>query len=128
MFQNPIKKLSKNSYHMRVKRGVTSHRRHQKILKLAKGYRGGRSKLIKQAKEAVIHAGVDAYRGRKGKKRDMRSLWIIRINAALRIHNLSYSQFVGRLKSQKIEVNRKILAQIAADNPAIFEQLVKKIA
>ncbi|OGD88577.1 50S ribosomal protein L20 [Candidatus Curtissbacteria bacterium RIFCSPHIGHO2_12_FULL_41_17] len=113
---------------MRVKRGVTSHKRHKKILKLAKGYRGGRSKLIKQAKEATVHAGADAYRGRKGKKRDMRSLWIIRINAQLRTHNLSYSQFIGKLKSQKIEIDRKILAQIALENPQIFNKLVKKIA
>lgn len=112
---------------MRVKRGVTTHKRHKKILKLAKGYRGGRSKLIKQAKEATVHAGADAYRGRKGKKRDMRSLWIIRINAQLRNHNLSYSKFIGKLKSQKIEIDRKILAQIAMEDPTAFGDLVKKI-
>jgi len=112
---------------MRVKRGVTSHKKHKKYLKLAKGYRGGRSKLIKQVKEAVIHAGADAYRGRKGKKRDMRSLWITRINGALAQHNISYSQFISKLKSKKIDINRKILSQIATENPEVFEQLVKKV-
>ena len=112
---------------MRVKRGLAAHKRHKKILKLAKGYRGGRSKLIKQVKEAVIHAGADAYRGRKGKKRDMRSLWITRINGALAQHNISYSQFISKLKSKKIDINRKILSQIATENPEVFEQLVKKV-
>ncbi len=113
---------------MRVKRGVITKRRHKKILKLAKGFRGGRSKLIKQAREATIHAGADAYRGRKGKKRDMRSLWIIRINAALEKHDISYSSFIARLKSKKIEIDRKILAQMAVEDPQIFEELVKKTA
>lgn len=113
---------------MRVKRGVTSHQRHKKVLKLAKGYRGGRSKLIKQAKEAVIHAGADAYRGRKEKKRTYRSLWIIRINGALDTHNISYSQFMNKLKSKKIELDRKVLSQIALEDPKAFDELVKKVA
>lgn len=112
---------------MRVKRGVTVHRRHKKILKAAKGYRQGRSKLIKQVKEAVIHAGADAYRGRKEKKRQMRSLWIVRINAALAPHDISYSQFIGKLKSKKIDLDRKVLSQIAFEDPKAFEELVKKI-
>ncbi|OGD84479.1 50S ribosomal protein L20 [Candidatus Curtissbacteria bacterium RBG_13_40_7] len=112
---------------MRVKRGVTSRKRHKKILQLAKGYRGGRSKLIKQAKVAVIHAGVDAYRGRKGKKRTFRALWIIRINAALKNHNISYSQFMAILKNKKIQLDRKILSQIALDDPQTFNDLVKKL-
>ena len=112
---------------MRVKRGKTVKRKHKKILKLAKGYRGGRSKLYKQARQAVIHAGAYAYRGRKEKKRTNRSLWIIRINAALHKHNISYSQFINKLKNKNIELDRKILSQIALEEPQSFDNLVKKI-
>ena len=112
---------------MRVKRGKTVNRRHKKIFALAKGYRGGRSKLYRQAKDAVVHAGADAYRGRKEKKRQTRSLWIIRISAALKPHEISYSKFIGKLKEKNIELDRKILAQIALENPKAFEELVKKI-
>jgi len=112
---------------MRVKRGVTTHKRHKKLLAHAKGYRGGRSKLVRLAKEAVVHAGVDAYRGRKEKKRTLRALWITRINGALRPHNLSYSQFINKLKSKKIELNRKILSQIAFEDPQAFDEIVKKV-
>ena len=111
---------------MRVKRGVTTHKRHKKLLAHAKGYRGGRSKLIKLAKEAVIHAGVDAYRGRKEKKRTLRALWITRINGALTPHNLSYSQFINKLKSKKIELDRKILSQLATSEPKVFAAIVDK--
>ncbi len=111
---------------MRVKRGVTTKSRHKRLLLRARGYRGGRSKLIKQAREAVIHAGANAYRGRKQKKRDMRSLWITRINGALTPYNLSYSQFVGKLKSKNIQLDRKILSQIAIEDPKTFDTLVKK--
>lgn len=112
---------------MRVKRGTIVKRRHKKILKLARGFRGGRSKLFKQAHIAVIHAGADAYRGRRQKKRDSRSLWIIRINAALSPHNISYSQFINKLKKKNIELDRKILSQIALEDPKAFNDLVKKI-
>lgn len=112
---------------MRVKRGVTSHRRHKRLHALAKGYRGGRSKLVKEAKQAVVHAGADAYRGRKEKKRQMRALWITRINAALEPHNLSYSQFIGKLKKKKVELDRKVLSQIALEDPKSFEVIVKKV-
>ncbi|OGD86612.1 50S ribosomal protein L20 [Candidatus Curtissbacteria bacterium RBG_13_35_7] len=112
---------------MRVKRGVTSHKKHKKMLSLARGYRGGRSKLFKQAKEAVIHAGVDAYRGRKEKKRQTRSLWITQINAQLSNYDISYNQFIHKLKTKKIEIDRKILAQIAIENPQAFSQIIKKI-
>ena len=112
---------------MRVKRGVTTHKRHKKLLAHAKGYRGGRSKLVRLAKEAVIHAGVDAYRGRKEKKRTLRALWITRINGALTPHNLSYSQFINKLKSKKIELDRKILSQIAIEDPQAFDEIVKKV-
>ncbi len=113
---------------MRVKRGVTSRRRHTKILKAAKGFRGGRSKLIKEARTATIHAGADAYRGRRQKKRDNRSLWIVRINAALSQHNVSYNVFINSLKKKNIELDRKVLSQIAAEDPKAFEELVKKVA
>lgn len=113
---------------MRVKRGVTTHARHKRILKLAKGYRGGRSKLIKEATTAVMHAGADAYRGRRQKKRDNRSLWIIRINGALYSHNISYNKFINDLKKKNIELDRKILSQIAIEDPKAFEELIKKVA
>lgn len=113
---------------MRVKRGITSHRRHKRLLARAKGYRGGRSKLIKEAHQAVIHAGADAYRGRKEKKRTNRALWIIRINAALEPHNISYSQFIGRLKKKNVELDRKILSQIALEDPKAFGDIVKKVS
>lgn len=112
---------------MRVKRGVTSHRRHKALLSRAQGYRGGRKNLIRQAKQAVVHAGADAYRGRKEKKQQMRALWIVRLSAALKPYGISYSKFIGILKVKKIELDRKILSQIAIENPETFEQLVKKI-
>lgn len=112
---------------MRVKRGTIVKKRHKKVLKLAKGYRGGRSKLYKQARQATIHAGADAYRGRREKKRTNRSLWIIRINAALQKHDIPYSQFINKLKKQRIELDRKVLSQIALEEPNVFDDLVKKI-
>jgi len=111
---------------MRVKRGVTSKKRHKKLLSLAKGFRGGRSKLVKQAKQAVVHAGADAYRGRKQKKLQMRSLWIVRINAALEPHEISYSKFIKKLKDKNIDLNRKVLSEIAIEDPKAFDQIVKK--
>ncbi len=113
---------------MRVKRGVTTRRRHKRLLARAKGYRGGRSKLIKEAHQAVIHAGADSYRGRKEKKRTNRALWIVRINAALTPHNISYSQFIGRLKKKNIELDRKVLSQIALEDPKAFADIVKKVS
>lgn len=112
---------------MRVKRGVTTHARHKRLLERAKGFRGGRSKLVKEARQAVVHAGADAYVGRKDKKGDMRSLWIVRINAALAPHNISYSQFIGKLKAKKVELDRKVLSQIAQEDPKSFEAIVKKV-
>ena len=108
----------------RVKRGVAAHRRHKRILKEAKGYFGARSKLHGVAREAVEKAGLYAYRGRKQKKRTFRALWISRINAAAREHDMSYSVFVSGLKKAGVDVDRKILAQIAVSDPAGFEALV----
>ena len=108
----------------RVKRGVTAHARHKKVLKLAKGYYGARSRSYKTAKQAVIKAGQYAYRDRRQKKRQFRSLWIIRINAAAREHGLSYSLFIAGLKKAAIEVDRRVLADLAMHQKVAFGVLV----
>lgn len=107
----------------RVKRGVTAHRRHKKILALAKGYRGARSKLFKTANEAVMHALAYAYRDRRTRKRDFRRLWIQRINAAARQHGLSYNQFIHGLQTKGVELDRKSLSELAVYNPSEFARL-----
>ncbi len=107
----------------RVKRGVAAKKRRNRILKEAKGYTGARSRLLKTAREAVERAQRYAYRGRKERKRDFRSLWIARINAAARLHGLSYSRLLHGLKEAGIEIDRKILAQLAVDDPKSFSQL-----
>ena len=112
---------------VRVKGGVTTRRRHKKVLKLAKGYWMTRHKQFKKAKEAVLHAGEYAFAGRKLKKRDFRTLWIIRLNAALRSLGLTYSKFINLLKQKKIGLDRKILSQIAVEYPKVFEKIVEKI-
>jgi large subunit ribosomal protein L20 len=108
----------------RVKRGVAAHRRHKKLLKQAEGRRGTRSTLIRPAREALIHALVYAYRDRRDRKRDMRRLWIQRINAATRQHGLPYGRFIAGLRSAGVEVDRKILADLAVREPVAFEALV----
>ena len=110
----------------RVKRGLIKKRAHKKILAAAKGYRGARGKLVRTAKEAVMHAGEYAFAGRKQKKRQKRELWIVKINAALRSLGLSYSQFTSGLKKAKIELNRKILADLALSDENVFSQIVEK--
>jgi len=112
----------------RVKSGVITKKKHKKVLKLAKGYWMTRHKQFKKAKEAVLHAGEYAFTGRKLKKRDFRSLWITRLNAALRELNLTYSQFIHMVKEKKIALDRKILAQIAVEQPEAFAQIVKEIS
>ena len=112
---------------MRVKSGTRTKARHNKVLRLAKGYWMSRSKLYKKAQEAVLHAGQYAYVGRKQTKRNFRTLWITRINAAVREHGLSYSQFIAGLNKAKIGVDRKILAQIATEHPKVFAEIVKKV-
>lgn len=112
---------------MRVKGGVTTKKRHKKILAQTKGMRDGRSKSIKRAKEAVLKAGANAYIDRRNKKRSFRSLWNIRINAAVREFGLSYSKFIAALKAKNIELDRKILAEIAAERPEVFEKIVEKV-
>jgi len=111
----------------RIKAGVQTRRRHKGVLKLAKGYWMTRHKQFKKAKEAVLHAGEYAFRGRKEKKRDFRSLWIVRINAALRKLGLTYSKFIPLLNKNKIEIDRKILAKIAVDYPPVFEKIVQEV-
>jgi large subunit ribosomal protein L20 len=111
----------------RVKRGTRKRRRRSKILKLAKGYWGARSQDYHTAKEAVERAFLYAYRDRRRKKRDFRRLWIIRIKAAAESHGLSYSRFVRGLKKMNIELNRKILADLAVNSPQTFMHIVQKI-
>ena len=109
---------------MRVK--SISARRHRKILARAKGYRQARSGRIQVAKEAVLHAGAYAYAGRKLKKRDLRTLWISRINAGVKAGGISYSRFIAGLKKEKIEIDRKILSEIASTDPETFKKVVKE--
>ena len=109
----------------RVKRGVTARARHKKILDQAKGYKGARSRTYRSAKQAVIKAGQYAYRDRKQRKRQFRVLWIARINAAVREHDLTYSQFINAMKKANIELDRKVLSDIAIHDKAAFLQLVE---
>lgn len=111
----------------RVKKAVVAHRRHTKILKLAKGYYGARSRTFKAAKQAVIKADQYAYRDRRTRKRNIRSLWIMRINAAAREHGMSYSQFIAGLNKSSITVNRKIIAELAVNNKEDFASLADKV-
>jgi large subunit ribosomal protein L20 len=104
---------------------VTRHRRHRKTVKLSKGYFGARSRNYKAAKDAVVKAGLYAYRDRRQKKRQFRRLWIVRINAASRLNGLSYSNFVHLLKEKGVDLDRKVLAHLAVNNPSVFEDLVK---
>ncbi|HBC96354.1 MAG TPA: 50S ribosomal protein L20 [Clostridium sp.] len=108
----------------RVKRAVNARKHHRKVLKLAKGYYGGKSKLFKAANETVIRALRNAYVGRKLKKRDFRKLWIARINAATRMNGLSYSKFINGIKTAGIDINRKMLSEIAIKDPEGFTELV----
>lgn len=111
----------------RVKRGVTARARHKKVLALAKGFRGRRKNVFRIAKEAVMRAGQYAYRDRRNKKRVFRQLWIARINAASRGLGLTYSQFIAGLKKANIEIDRKVLADLAVNDPAGFGGIVDKV-
>ncbi len=110
----------------RVKRGVTARARHKKVLALAKGYRGRRKNVYRIAKQAVMKAGQYAYRDRRQRKRQFRQLWIARINAGARENGLSYSKFMNGLKRAAIEIDRKVLADLAVFDKAVFAQLVEK--
>ncbi|WP_424196049.1 50S ribosomal protein L20 [Ampullimonas aquatilis] len=111
----------------RVKRGVTARARHKKVLDAAKGYRGRRKNVFRIAKEAVMRAGQYAYRDRRNKKRVFRALWITRINAAAREHNLTYSVFMNGLKKAAIEIDRKVLADLAVADKAAFAAIVNQV-
>ncbi len=112
---------------MRVKRGLTSHRRHKKYLAMAKGFRSGRHKLYRTAREAVERSLTYAYRDRKVKKREFRKLWIMRINAAVREHGMSYSRFINAMQKTGIELNRKVLADLAVRDKEAFAQIVEQV-
>jgi len=111
----------------RVKRGTTHVKKRRKVLKQAKGYKWGRKSQIKLAKTAVTKAGAHSYRDRRNKKRTRRSLWQIKINAAVRQYDLSYSRFINLLKEKKIEIDRKVLADLAENEPKTFEAIVNTV-
>jgi large subunit ribosomal protein L20 len=111
----------------RVKRGVTAHKKREKTLKYAKGFKWGRKSKERAAKEALLHAWTKSFRGRKEKKRNYRQLWQVRINAGAKAHGLSYSRLIAALKKQKIILDRKILADLAKNEPKIFEKIVEKV-
>ena len=111
----------------RVKRGVTAHARHKKILALAKGYRGRRKNVFRIAKQAVMKAGQYAYRDRRTRKRVFRQLWIARINAASRELGVTYSRFMAGLKKAQIDIDRKMLAELAVNDPAAFGAIMAKV-
>jgi len=112
---------------MRVKTGPYRHQRHKKVLQLAKGYRMSRHRLHRSASDAILHAGEYAFAGRKNRKRDFRRLWITRINAALSEFNFPYSRFIAGLKKAKIELDRKILADLAVSDPQVFKAILEKV-
>ena len=109
----------------RVKKALNARKKHKKVLKLAKGYFGARSKQFKAANQSVMRAMAASYKGRKLKKRDFRKLWIARINAAARLNGMSYSRFMNGLKKSNIDLNRKVLADMAVNDPAAFARLVE---
>lgn len=112
---------------MRVKTGTARHAKHKKILKKAKGYIGRRKSVFKLAKQAVIKAGQYSYRDRRVKKRTFRSLWIVRINAAVRTYGMSYSEFIEKLAKNKIDINRKMLSDLTVSDPKAFEAIMAKL-
>ncbi len=111
----------------RIKRGVVAHSKHKKVMKLAKGYKGARSRVFRVAKQAVIKAGQYAFRDRRQRKRQIRALWIAKINAAARLHNTSYSQLMGKLAKSSNPINRKMLADIAVNNAESFAAIVNSV-
>lgn len=111
----------------RVKRGIVSKRKHNKLLDLTKGYRGTKSRTIKQAHEASLHAGSYAFHGRKLRKRNFRSLWITRISEAVKKEDISYSVFIDKLKKANIELDRKILSDLVLNDPKVFKEIVSNV-
>ncbi len=111
----------------RVKRGVAANKRRKNLLKLAKGFRWRRKSHYATAKQAVIKAGKYKYRDRRTKKRTMRNLWVVRLNNALRLHEMKYSTFINAMKQKNIELDRKVLSQMAMENPDVFTQFIKSV-
>ena len=111
----------------RIKRGTVSRRKHKKLLSLTKGFRGTKSKLTKVAHEASLHAGQYAYEGRKDRKADFRSLWIVRISEAIKLEGMSYSVFINKLKKANIELDRKILSDLIVNDPNAFKHIVNSV-
>jgi len=111
----------------RVKRGTTTKKKHKRLLSQAKGFRHGRKNLVKMSRQALQKAGQYAYRDRRVKKREFRRLWIVQINAACRLNDIKYNTFINGLKKNKIELDRKVLSQIARENPQEFAELVEKV-
>ncbi len=111
----------------RIKRGLASHAKHKKLREQAKGFMMTRHRLVRKAKEAVLHAGQYAYAGRKDRKSNFRRDWILHINEALKAQNLKYSVFINKLKTANIQLDRKILAQLATEQPETFRELIKRI-
>ncbi len=112
----------------RIKRGVTSHAKHKKLHELTKGFRGGRSKLVREAKSSLLHAGEYAFAGRKLRKRDMRRLWIVQLGNAVRNEGISYSKFIASLKAKNIDLDRKILADLAVNHIEDFKKIVAEVS
>ncbi|MFA5948398.1 MAG: 50S ribosomal protein L20 [Candidatus Gracilibacteria bacterium] len=110
----------------RIKRGVTVRRRHKRLLKKTKGFRGPMNILVKRAKNALMRAGLNSYRGRKQKKRDYRRLWIVRINAACRELGVKYSQLIDMMTKKDMRINRKMLSELAVNQPEVFKQIVEE--
>ena len=111
----------------RIKRGMVSRRKHNKLQDLTKGYRGTRNRLVRVAHEASLHAGAYAFHGRKLRKRDFRSLWIVKISEAVKPHDLSYSVFIDKLKKSNIELDRKILSDLVVNDPEAFKHIVTMV-
>ena len=121
------KEITQKIFMTRIKRGVVASKRRKKVIKSAKGFLGARSKKFRAAKEALMKAGNYAYRDRKVKKRVARRLWQIRLNAAVRKYDLSYSKFIHLCKEAKIELDRKVLSEIAVKNPEIFKKIIEQV-
>lgn len=111
----------------RVKRGLTSHRKHKKLLNLTKGFQGHRSTLVRQAKESSLHAGQYAFAGRRQRRRDMRKLWITQMGIALKAEGTSYSKFMASLKTNNITLDRKVLAEIAVKDLSTFKKIISEV-
>lgn len=110
----------------RIRRGIIAHKRHQKVLASTKGFKHGRHNIFRLAKQAALKAGQYAYRDRRNKKRDFRRLWIVKVNAAVRLHDMSYKDFIYGLRLADIKLNRKVLSELAVQNTSEFDKIVAK--